>query len=322
MIWGESICVQVMLQRVGCWSSSKSFIMAFAEASIHSYSFVTRERRVPIKNILVIWSFHETFGAYIHSEMKQQITQDREDLFLVWSEFWFLTLTVVVCSKNGLGRFPKVRTGRSDHGWTGHFENEIGFFKEFLMRNDFLRAYYLEFYWSGWIALIQSKILSTMGMSWPVSSDKWKAPLVDFQGRDFRTSFQKSNKVELPRSEEPNLVPRVFSFSNITLTPTQIAKAIWEGMPISPGFWETREDPRYGFEESERQKKSFFTVCTAIIYSWFNKVALGITLWEAIFLVVSQENHCSEFRIFNAQLTTPENTINMPWWSLSPQNFT
>ena len=112
--------------------------------------------------------------------MKQQITQDREDLFLVWSEFWFLTLTVVVCSKNGL---------------------------------------------------------------------------VDFQGRDFRTSFQKSNKVELPCSEEPNLVPRVFSFSNITLTPTQIAKAIWEGMPISPGFWETREDPRYGFEESERQKR-------------------------------------------------------------------
>ena len=223
MIWGESICVQVMLQRVGCWSSSKSFIMAFAEASIHSYSFVTRERRVPIKNILVIWSFHETFGAYIYSEMKQQITQDREDLFLVWSEFWFLTLTVVVCSKNGL---------------------------------------------------------------------------VDFQGRDFRTSFQKSNKVELPCSEEPNVVPRVFSFSNITLTPTQIAKAIWEGMPISPGFWETREDPRYGFEESERQKKSSFTVCTAIIYSWFNKVALGITLWEAIFLVVSQENHCSEFRIY------------------------
>ena len=25
----------------------------------------------------------------------------------------------------------KVRTGRSDHGRTGYFENEIGFFKEF-----------------------------------------------------------------------------------------------------------------------------------------------------------------------------------------------
>ena len=212
-----------------------------------SIDHVIRELRVPIKYILVIWSFHETFGAYIHSEMKQQITQVGEDLFLVWREFWFLTLTVVVYSKNG------------------------------------------------------SK--------------------ADLQGRDFRTLFQKSNKVELPCNEEPNLVLRVFSFSNITLTPTQIAKAIWEGMPISPGFWETREDPRYGFEESERQKKSSFTVCTAIIYSWFNKVALGITLWEAIFLVVSQENHCSEFRIFNAQLTTPENTINMPWWSLSPQNF-
>ena len=94
-----------------------------------SIDHVIRERRVPIKYILVIWSFHETFGAYMYSEMKQQITQDGEDLF------WFLTLTVVVCSKNG------------------------------------------------------SK--------------------ADLQGRDFRTLFQKSNKVELP----PNLVPRVFLFS-------------------------------------------------------------------------------------------------------------
>ena len=46
-----------------------------------SIDHVTRERRVPIKCILVIWSFHETFGAYIYSEMKQQITQDGEDLF-------------------------------------------------------------------------------------------------------------------------------------------------------------------------------------------------------------------------------------------------
>ena len=44
-----------------------------------------------------------------------------------------------------LQRFPKVRTGRSDHGWTCYFENEIGFFQEFLMKNDFLRACYLGF---------------------------------------------------------------------------------------------------------------------------------------------------------------------------------
>ena len=37
-----------------------------------------------------------------------------------------------------LGRFPNVRTGRPDHGRTGHFENETGFFQEFLMENDFL----------------------------------------------------------------------------------------------------------------------------------------------------------------------------------------
>ena len=77
-----------------------------------------------------------------------------------------------------LGRFPKVRTGRLDHGSTGHFENETGFFQEFLMKNDFLRAYYLGFGWSGWITLIKSTILVTKGMSWPVSSYKWKEPLV------------------------------------------------------------------------------------------------------------------------------------------------
>ena len=43
------------------------------------------------------------------------------------------------------GRFPKVRTGRPDHGCTAHFENEIGCFREFLMKNDFVRAYYLAF---------------------------------------------------------------------------------------------------------------------------------------------------------------------------------
>ena len=47
------------------------------------------------------------------------------------------------------------------------------------MKNDFLRAYYLGFDWSGWIALIKNTILVTKGMSWPVSSDKWKAPQVN-----------------------------------------------------------------------------------------------------------------------------------------------
>ena len=44
------------------------------------------------------------------------------------------------------------------------------------MKNDFLHAYCLGFDWSGWIALIKSKILITKQMSWPGSSDKWKAP--------------------------------------------------------------------------------------------------------------------------------------------------
>ena len=54
--------MQVMLQRVGCWSCSKSFIMGFAEERsiviLLPIDHVTRERRVPIKYILVIWPFH------------------------------------------------------------------------------------------------------------------------------------------------------------------------------------------------------------------------------------------------------------------------
>ena len=46
-------------------------------------------------------------------------------------------------------------------------------FLEFLMKNDFLCACWFD--WSGWIAFINSEILITTGMDWPVSSDKWKA---------------------------------------------------------------------------------------------------------------------------------------------------
>ena len=64
----------------------------------------------------------------------------------------------------------------------GHFNLmsplSFGFFQELLMKNDFLRACYVGFDWSGWIALIKNRILITKEMSWPVSSDKWKAPLV------------------------------------------------------------------------------------------------------------------------------------------------
>ena len=44
-----------------------------------------------------------------------------------------------------LGGFPTVRTGQSNHGWTSHFDDEIGLFHEFLMKNRLLRAYYLGF---------------------------------------------------------------------------------------------------------------------------------------------------------------------------------
>ena len=76
-----------------------------------------------------------------------------------------------------LGRFPKVRTGRPDHGWPNHFDKARSFFQEFLLQNHLLRAYYFGFDISGWIVLIRSEIAITTGMVRQVSSDKWKAPL-------------------------------------------------------------------------------------------------------------------------------------------------
>ena len=78
-------------------------------------------------------------------------------------------------------RFPKVRAGRPDHGRTRHFGNEIAFFYEILLKNYLLCAYNKGFDGSGWLVLIESEILITMGTGWPVSSDKWKAPYVNTQ---------------------------------------------------------------------------------------------------------------------------------------------
>ena len=47
-----------------------------------------------------------------------------------------------------------------------------------LLKNHLLPAYYLGFDWCNRIVLINSEILITSGRVWPVSSDKWKVPLV------------------------------------------------------------------------------------------------------------------------------------------------
>ena len=52
---------------------------------------------------------------------------------------------VYTLNNDVLGCFPKVRTGRPDHGRTSHFKNEIGFYQKFLLKNHVLRAYYLGF---------------------------------------------------------------------------------------------------------------------------------------------------------------------------------
>ena len=69
-----------------------------------------------------------------------------------------------------------MRTGRPDHCPTSRFDYEIRFFQEFVLNNHFLGAYYLGFDGSSWRHLIKMEILIALGMVWPASSDKWKAP--------------------------------------------------------------------------------------------------------------------------------------------------
>ena len=80
--------------------------------------------------------------------------------------------------KAPLVAFLKVGTARPYNGWSSHFDNEIGFSQEFLLKNHLLLPCYLGFDWSGWIVLIKRLIIIATGMVWPVSSDQWKAPFM------------------------------------------------------------------------------------------------------------------------------------------------
>ena len=86
--------------------------------------------------------------------------------------------TVILSSYRFLGRFPFDRSGRPDHCSTSQFENKIGFFQEFSLKDHLLRAYYSVFDRSCRTVMIKREIITATGMAWPVSSEKWKAPLV------------------------------------------------------------------------------------------------------------------------------------------------
>ena len=67
---------------------------------------------------------------------------------------------------------PKVSTGWLNHDQTSQFENEIGFFKERLLKTVSLMQTIQDVtHLSSWIVLIKSKILIMIGMVWPVGSD-------------------------------------------------------------------------------------------------------------------------------------------------------
>jgi len=69
------------------------------------------------------------------------------------------------------------RTSGPDHCPTSQFENEMGFFQEFLLKNHLPRAYYLGFDWSGLRVLIKREIIicDGNGLAGPVLT-KRKAP--------------------------------------------------------------------------------------------------------------------------------------------------
>ena len=73
--------------------------------------------------------------------------------------------------KSPLPCFSKVGTGRPHHGWSSHFDNEIGFSQEFLLKNHLFLSCHLGFDWSGWAVLIKRLIIIATGMVWAVSSD-------------------------------------------------------------------------------------------------------------------------------------------------------
>ena len=80
-------------------------------------------------------------------------------------------------------RFPKVRTGLPDHGCTAHFKNEIGFSQECLLKNNFVRAYYLAFDWSGWVAFVKIR-RECPGRSVLTNGKRPKRWVLDMQNRE------------------------------------------------------------------------------------------------------------------------------------------
>ena len=73
----------------------------------------------------------------IRHNLKHLLVSDKSMAFMEKR----LNLYIIVV----LGCFPKVRTGRLDRDLTSHFHNEISFFKELIMKNHLLCAYYLGF---------------------------------------------------------------------------------------------------------------------------------------------------------------------------------
>ena len=80
-----------------------------------------------------------------------------------------------------LERFPKVRKGRQNHSRTSHFDDKKCFFPRVFVET-LSPSCVLFRIWLIWLdSLIKSKILIMTGMVWPVSSDKWEAPLVSIE---------------------------------------------------------------------------------------------------------------------------------------------
>ena len=111
------------------------------------------------------WREKATLGSCFYTIMSLWVTFSLSTLY-----FRHLCLNIV------LGHFRFVRTGRPDHCQSVWKWNRL-FPKGFCGKKHLLHAYYSGFNWSGGIVLITSEVIIAMGMVWPVSSDRRRAPL-------------------------------------------------------------------------------------------------------------------------------------------------
>ena len=87
------------------------------------------------------------------------------------------------------------------YGRTSHFDDEVGFPQELLLKNQLLRADFLGFDRSDCIVLMKNEILITTGVVWQMESAlRWSYPQPHFHSKaNFWAKVQPSPQQKFPR---------------------------------------------------------------------------------------------------------------------------